>query len=76
MGYLNSSLNIESAAIASATLIIFGSLATSMAMFVMVVTRTEHPPAAALALGLVLVLLAGAINGFLTWMQLRNARYE
>lgn len=30
----------------------------------------------ALALGLVLVLLAGAINGFLTWMQLRNARYE
>ena len=54
MGYLNSSLNIESAAIASATLIIFGSLATSTAMFVMVVTRTEHPPAAALALGLVL----------------------
>ena len=30
----------------------------------------------ALALGLVLVLLAGAINGFLTWMQMRNARYE
>ena len=54
MGYLNSSLNIESAATASATLIIFGSLATSVAMFVMVVTRTEHPPAAALALGLVL----------------------
>lgn len=41
-----------------------------MAMFVMVVTRTEHPPAAALALGLVLnewdlltlaVVLAGVI---------------
>lgn len=54
MGYLNSSINIESAAVASATLIIFGALATSTAMFVMVVTRTEHPPAAALALGLVL----------------------
>ena len=54
MGYLNSSLDIESAAIAHATLIVFGSLAISTAMFVMVVTRTEHPPAAALALGLVL----------------------
>ena len=54
MGYLNSSLNIENAAIASATLIVFGALAISTAMFVMVVTRTEHPPAAALTLGLVL----------------------
>lgn len=37
-----------------AVMIIFGALAISFAMFAMVVTRTEHPPAAALALGLVL----------------------
>lgn len=37
-----------------AVMIIFGALAISLAMFVMVVTRSEHPPAAALALGLVL----------------------
>ena len=35
-------------------MIIFGAVATSLAMFTMVATRTEHPPAAALALGLVL----------------------
>jgi CBS domain-containing membrane protein len=34
--------------------IIFGALAMGLAMFTMLVTRTEHPPAAALALGLVL----------------------
>lgn len=53
-----------------AVTIIFGALAISLAMFMMVVTRTEHPPAAALALGLVLnewdlltlaVVLAGVI---------------
>ena len=37
-----------------AVIIIFGAIAISLAMFTMVVTRTEHPPAAALALGLVL----------------------
>ena len=37
-----------------AIMIVFGALAISVAMFAMVVTRTEHPPAAALALGLVL----------------------
>lgn len=37
-----------------AVMIIFGALAISLAMFSMVVTRSEHPPAAALALGLVL----------------------
>lgn len=31
-----------------------GALAISLAVFTMVVTRSEHPPAAALALGLVL----------------------
>lgn len=53
-----------------AIMVIFGALAISLAMFTMVVTRTEHPPAAALALGLVLnewdmvtlmVVLAGVI---------------
>jgi len=37
-----------------AVMVVFGALAISVAMFGMVVTRTEHPPAAALALGLVL----------------------
>jgi len=37
-----------------AIMIVFGALSISLAMFAMVVTRTEHPPAAALALGLVL----------------------
>jgi CBS-domain-containing membrane protein len=53
------------------SIIVFGALATSVAMFLMVVTRTEHPPAAALALGLVLnewtgttilVVLAGIVG--------------
>lgn len=35
-------------------MIVFGALATGLAMFAMVITKTEHPPAAALALGLVL----------------------
>ncbi len=34
--------------------VVFGGLAIGLAMFVMVVTNTEHPPAASLALGLVL----------------------
>ena len=37
-----------------AVMIIFGAIAISLAMFTMVVTRTGHPPATALALGLVL----------------------
>lgn len=37
-----------------AVMVVFGAVAISLAMFTMVVTRTEHPPAAALALGLVL----------------------
>jgi len=53
-----------------ATMVVFGAVAISLAMFTMVVTRTEHPPAAALALGLVLnewtmvtlvVVLTGAV---------------
>jgi len=37
-----------------AMMIGFGALAMSIAMLLMIFTRTEHPPAAALALGLVL----------------------
>jgi CBS-domain-containing membrane protein len=53
-----------------AVVVVFGALAISFAMFLMVITRTEHPPAAALALGLVLnewnfmtllVVLAGVV---------------
>lgn len=53
-----------------AVVVLFGALAISTAMFVMVTTRTEHPPAASLALGLVLnewtlvtlfVILAGVV---------------
>ena len=36
------------------TQIIFGAIATGLAIFFMVITDTEHPPAAALALGYVL----------------------
>ena len=39
---------------AHTVMVFFGALATALAMFFMVVTKTEHPPAAALALGLVL----------------------
>ena len=34
--------------------VVFAALAVALAIFVMVVTNTEHPPAASLALGLVL----------------------
>lgn len=34
--------------------VFFGALAVGLAMFIMVITDTEHPPAAALALGLVI----------------------
>ena len=37
-----------------AVMVVFGALAIALAMFLMVITKTEHPPAAALALGLVL----------------------
>ena len=52
-------------------MVVFGAMAISLAMFLMVVTRTEHPPAAALAIGLVLnewnlvtlvVVLAGIVT--------------
>jgi CBS-domain-containing membrane protein len=56
-GSLMGTLNIVIDASASydhAVMVVCGAVAISLAMFTMVVTRTEHPPAAALALGLVL----------------------
>ena len=41
--------------------VIFGALAVGLAIFLMVVTNSEHPPAAAVALGL-------AINSFNLWV--------
>lgn len=54
MSILDKSLAFSDATIAHESLIGFAALATGLAMFLMVVTKTEHPPAAALALGLVL----------------------
>jgi len=54
MASLNLWLDVSHATLAEALVITFGALATALAMLLMVVTRTEHPPAAALALGLVL----------------------
>lgn len=54
MSAMNTSVGIADPVMAEVSMIVFGALATGIAMFVMVVTKTEHPPAAALALGLVL----------------------
>jgi CBS-domain-containing membrane protein len=54
MATLNIALEFSDIVTAHASMVLFGALATGLAMFLMVVTKTEHPPAAALALGLVL----------------------
>ena len=54
MATLNIALEFSDVVTAHASMVVFGALATGLAMFLMVVTKTEHPPAAALALGLVL----------------------
>ena len=54
MATLESAMNIQDVGLGHAVMVVFGAMAISLAMFTMVVTRTEHPPAAALALGLVL----------------------
>ena len=54
MATLEAAMNVQGVAASHAVMVIFGAMAISLAMFTMVVTRTEHPPAAALALGLVL----------------------
>ena len=53
MNWLNSMIALSGPA-EHAVMVIFGALAISAAMLAMVITRTEHPPAAALALGIVL----------------------
>jgi len=69
-GFLHEAMHIQNFALDHAAMIVCGALATAGAMLAMVVTRTEHPPAAALALGLVLnewnmltigVVLAGVV---------------
>lgn len=54
MSSLNGTIGIADPVMAEVSMIVFGAMATGVAMFLMVVTKTEHPPAAALALGLVL----------------------
>ncbi len=54
MATLNIALEFSDVVTVHASMVLFGALATGLAMFLMVVTKTEHPPAAALALGLVL----------------------
>ena len=54
MATLNIAFDFSDVVTAHASMVVFGALATGLAMFLMVVTKTEHPPAAALALGLVL----------------------
>ena len=54
MSTLNRAFDFPDVVLTHVSLIVFAALATGLAMFLMVVTRTEHPPAAALALGLVL----------------------
>lgn len=54
MWALSTFWQFASPAIDHTVMLLFGALATGLAMFLMVVTKTEHPPAAAVALGLVL----------------------
>jgi CBS-domain-containing membrane protein len=54
MSVIHSLIGTPGSLLAHAAMIACGAVAISLAMFAMVVTRTEHPPAAALALGLVL----------------------
>ncbi len=53
--YFLSQLNWSAAFLAmEQSRLVFGALAVGLAIFVMVITNTEHPPAAGLALGMVL----------------------
>ena len=54
MATLNIAFDFSDVVTAHASMVVFGALATGLAMFLMVVTKTDHPPAAALALGLML----------------------
>ena len=70
MSSLHSGIAFPGTFLSHAAMIVFAALAMSSAMFLMVVTKTEHPPASALALGFVLnewdlltigVILAGVV---------------
>ena len=68
MSSLNAWMVFSGPFVASAGTIMFSALAMSTAMFLMVVTKTEHPPASALALGFVinecdLYTIAGELAG-------------
>ena len=60
------------------SVVLFGGLAVGVSIFVMVITDTEHPPAAAVALGFVIspwapalpLVLVGAVAAL---VALRNA---
>ena len=54
MSWLSDMPVLSSDLLGNASIIVFGAIAMGTAMFLMVVTKTEHPPAAAVALGLVL----------------------
>ncbi len=54
LGSLVDVIHLTSPVAQHEVMIASGALATGLAMLLMVVTKTEHPPAAALALGLVL----------------------
>lgn len=71
MSMIDQSIVVSSPMTGHAVMVLCGAVAISLAMFSMVVTKTEHPPAAALALGLVinewnlltiLVILSGVIG--------------
>lgn len=54
LGTMSNYFQLSDPIIGHAVIVLFGALATGLAMLIMVITKTEHPPAAALALGLVL----------------------
>jgi CBS-domain-containing membrane protein len=54
MSILYASFPVSDPVLDHTVMVFFGALATGLAMFIMVATKTEHSPAAALALGLVL----------------------
>ncbi|MFQ5549182.1 MAG: HPP family protein [Woeseia sp.] len=77
METLSASFQLADPIIAHAVMVLFGALATGSAMFVMVITKTEHPPAAALALGLVLnewdlLTLAVVITGIVALSMIKR----
>lgn len=70
--------SIQSPIDADAMRIVAGAIATGLAMFIMVTTDTEHPPAAALALGFVLnewdyMTVVGVFSGIVIIVAIKEA---